>query len=213
MNKQKDTNSQRRKLLKTVAISGGVIGATQSMPEKWLKPVVDSVILPSHATTSDNSGSLAGNEAITTTPAPANKYYLQLDDTTRITGILNEPREPSLLEQISEGLVPSAHAAPSNYIERFFLEHLGGVLYHYVYQATGGLSGITYEVFYEGDIEVGQTRRFARQRCFNADDYDSFVSLDNVDSGHAYITNDKRSKILPLNMGASAPVFEPCVVS
>ncbi len=210
MSKQKDTNSQRRKLLKTVAISGGVIGATQSMPEKWLKPVVDSVILPSHATTSDNSGSLAGDEAITTTLPPADKYYLQIDYLN--TASSSERNDSSLLEQLADGLIPPAHAGnPANYVERFFLQHLGGVLYNFVYQATGGYSGLTFQIFFEGNIQEADTRTFNHRRCYDRIGGQSEVTLDKVESGYAYINKDGELYTLKISTGASAPTYKACL--
>jgi len=45
-----DTN--RRKLLKSLAAGSGAVIAGKSLPESWTKPVVDSVLLPAHAQTS-----------------------------------------------------------------------------------------------------------------------------------------------------------------
>ncbi len=45
------TSNARRKLLKSLATGGGVALTAKSLPEKWAKPVVDSVILPVHAQT------------------------------------------------------------------------------------------------------------------------------------------------------------------
>lgn len=40
----------RRDLLKQLAIGGAVIGgASQTLPKKWMKPVVDSIVVPVHA--------------------------------------------------------------------------------------------------------------------------------------------------------------------
>lgn len=45
----------RRKLLKSVIAGGGTVTVAKMMPEQWARPVVDSVMLPSHATTSQLS--------------------------------------------------------------------------------------------------------------------------------------------------------------
>ena len=44
--------SGRRKLLKSVVAGGGAATVASMMPDKWARPVVDSVMLPSHAQTS-----------------------------------------------------------------------------------------------------------------------------------------------------------------
>jgi hypothetical protein len=51
MSSEKNTSSRRR-LLKKLAIGGGVVTTASSLPEKWKKPVIESVITPAHAQTS-----------------------------------------------------------------------------------------------------------------------------------------------------------------
>ncbi len=46
------SDGSRRKLLKSLAAGSGAILAGTSLPDKWVSPVVDSVILPAHAQTS-----------------------------------------------------------------------------------------------------------------------------------------------------------------
>ncbi len=45
------TLSARRKLLKSLVAGGGAAVTANSLPDKWAKPVVDSVLLPAHAQT------------------------------------------------------------------------------------------------------------------------------------------------------------------
>ena len=44
----------RRKLLKTVVAGGGAVTVAKMMPDEWSRPVVDSIMLPSHARTSES---------------------------------------------------------------------------------------------------------------------------------------------------------------
>ena len=44
------SSRHRRNLLKSTVVLSGIISA-KSLPETWTKPVVNSVVLPSHATT------------------------------------------------------------------------------------------------------------------------------------------------------------------
>ena len=62
-------NPGRRKLLK----AGGVVASTALIPEKWQKPVVDTVLLPAHAMTSAPLvGAVLISGALTPTqPAPS----------------------------------------------------------------------------------------------------------------------------------------------
>lgn len=64
------SNSKRRSLLKSIAAGSGAIVAGKSLPESWSKPVVDAVILPAHAETTDESISDPTTAAPTTTVDP-----------------------------------------------------------------------------------------------------------------------------------------------
>ena len=44
-----ETSPARRKLLKTLAGTGGVVAAGALLPEKWTQPVVDRILVPAHA--------------------------------------------------------------------------------------------------------------------------------------------------------------------
>lgn len=52
------SDRNRRNALKKLLAGSGAIVASQSIPEKWAKPVVDSVMLPGHAQT---SGTISAN--------------------------------------------------------------------------------------------------------------------------------------------------------
>lgn len=43
----------RRAILKSMAMGSGAIATGKMMPEKWARPVIDSVVLPAHAITSN----------------------------------------------------------------------------------------------------------------------------------------------------------------
>ena len=48
--KPEDTKKiSRRRLLEKLAIGGGVILTANALPNKWKKPVIESVITPAHA--------------------------------------------------------------------------------------------------------------------------------------------------------------------
>lgn len=46
---QQAVSSARRRLLSALAITGGGSFLAKSLPDRWLQPVVDTVILPAHA--------------------------------------------------------------------------------------------------------------------------------------------------------------------
>ena len=47
----------RRKLFRSVSTAGGLALSTTLMPQSWVRPVVDSVLLPAHAQTTTPEGS------------------------------------------------------------------------------------------------------------------------------------------------------------
>lgn len=49
MRVQTSTARSRRRLIKVLAGTGSVVLGAKFLPEKWAKPVVDSVVLPAHA--------------------------------------------------------------------------------------------------------------------------------------------------------------------
>ena len=49
------SDQSRRKLLKSIAAGSGAVVAGKSLPDSWTRPVVDSVMLPAHAETSEAS--------------------------------------------------------------------------------------------------------------------------------------------------------------
>ncbi len=48
----KNNSASRRRLIRTLAL-GGTLTASQTIPSKWAKPLIDSVSTPSHAITTD----------------------------------------------------------------------------------------------------------------------------------------------------------------
>lgn len=83
------SSESRRKLLKSIAAGSGVIVAGKSLPDTWTKPVVDSVLLPVHAQTSNDIIYSSNNVAV---------------------GMNDQINENSLLASLSRHLVPSAEA-------------------------------------------------------------------------------------------------------
>lgn len=68
---EKKSNDSRRKLLKSLAAGSGAVVAGKGLPESWSKPIVDAVMLPAHAETTDDTESLPTTTASpTTTPDP-----------------------------------------------------------------------------------------------------------------------------------------------
>ena len=49
----------RRRLLKSAAVVSGGVGLGKTLPNTWSKPIVNSILLPAHASTTDAIGTLA----------------------------------------------------------------------------------------------------------------------------------------------------------
>ncbi len=62
--------SRRGVMQKAATGAGAAAVAGVTLPKKWTKPVMDSVILPAHAETTSGAGGAGGTTTTTTTPAP-----------------------------------------------------------------------------------------------------------------------------------------------
>ena len=65
----KKSSAKRRKLLKSIGAGSGAILVGSSLPEKWAKPVVNSIVLPVHARASGTPSPTASPTASPTTTA------------------------------------------------------------------------------------------------------------------------------------------------
>ncbi len=65
-----EKNPERRKVLKST-LAGGAVITTSVLPEKWSKPAVDAVIIPSHARMTAGGGD-PGSGTTTATPTTTN---------------------------------------------------------------------------------------------------------------------------------------------
>ena len=68
----KKSNDSRRKLLKSIAAGSGAVVAGKALPESWSKPVVDAVMLPAHAETTNE---LCGDSVVSNTTYTQSSVY------------------------------------------------------------------------------------------------------------------------------------------
>jgi len=122
--KKNQTNTKpRRKALKRIAIGGGVMSAALTVPGKWTRPVVNSVVLPVHAATSNVADSSStGIENIT--------YYEDISDFVngRLESNIPYSREEmyaqdnssskSMVGKVLSSLVSEAQAQQEVYLHR-----------------------------------------------------------------------------------------------
>ncbi len=52
VNKEQEQLESRRKVLKNMLIGGGAIAGAKFLPDKWVQPIVNTVVTPAHAATS-----------------------------------------------------------------------------------------------------------------------------------------------------------------
>lgn len=100
-------SKSRRRALKNLLISGGVVTGGTLLPKTWTRPVVDSVILPSHAaTTPDDSNSDSGaNTAV-------NYFWAKYSQAGTHTDPGTDGR--MFAERVLDALVPVANAFTTN---------------------------------------------------------------------------------------------------
>ena len=102
------SDKSRRKLLKSIAAGSGAIVAGKSLPESWSKPVVDSVMLPAHAQTS---------QAPPVTPTCVLIQTLTVDSTTPLTRVNSDVLENGVQYRIvaSGQFRPDFNFAPNTW--------------------------------------------------------------------------------------------------
>ncbi len=76
--KKNSSQSTRRQTLKALTVGGAVAGVS-NMPKRWTKPVVDLIILPAHARTTDDSDLLADDQPTTTSEPCAINCDISVD--------------------------------------------------------------------------------------------------------------------------------------
>ena len=82
------SDKSRRKLLKSIAAGSGAVIAGKSLPESWVKPVVDSVMLPAHAQTSTCAFGITATSTLPfslTPPGPNVPFGLEGTITVTVT--------------------------------------------------------------------------------------------------------------------------------
>ena len=77
--KQENLSQSKRKILTSIGVTSGVVGATALVPSTWVKPAVNSIILPAHAESTPPAG--GGDTTTTTTEAPAPVAGIVLSET------------------------------------------------------------------------------------------------------------------------------------
>ncbi len=197
--------NQRRKLLTSAVLGGSVLGATQALPEKWLKPVVSSVVLPAHAETTDTENLASEGEL--------DKYFLAEDESQGLRSCSEAKQDTSVLKTLGAALVSEAYANIP-WVYRHYLEHLGNNVYKYVHLATQGNEGSPFAKMYvEGTLGVQNPKDLPTYNC-GGNSLLTTVEISNVTPGvEAEIKiNDGcgGTYVLPIAPAAVAPTNLDC---
>lgn len=98
-----DTNTGRRKLLKSLGVGGAASITAKSLPSEWSKPVIDSVLLPSHALTSP--------------PPPFVPDFHGSLPMNRVNGLTDVSAPGRIFQGIIDSVIPPAQACVCRNVE------------------------------------------------------------------------------------------------
>lgn len=217
MSEKKSRNNQRRKVLKTVVIGSGVLGAGQFTTGKWVKPVVDSVMLPAHAETTDDTGIIPGEVGarysfIDPSYAPSeNGLGMQIP-----LAILESKSKPNALTQkLVDALIPSAYAAPSSLGQlELFLEITAAGVYRFVlFLAFEPDMNYLYVFYSDSTVTLGNND--VMMSLCAADGGPSnpvVITINSVTPTMASVTLDSETFELLYDQNAVAPQNIACIV-
>ncbi len=147
--------NSRRKVL--IGLGSGLAGVSQ-LPKAWTKPVVDSVLLPAHATTSDEDGSLPGGNVTefsgnpVFSPASADKSgpatdFLSLIVPEAYAGV-PPSQGPGIPQDVSMCIDISGAPTFTAKLEATFF----GQSTEY-YEVTGSIGGAAVNLIFQGCVE------------------------------------------------------------
>ena len=119
-------NRSRRNLIKSSILGGGVLGSKSILPDQWTKPVIDSVVLPSHGDT--------------TNPGTIEIEYFG-DVTNQV--VMNIQEKQSLLSKILGTVVTEAEAQTIE-LNAYLCIAAGPAAFHadLSYVSTGAVEGV-----------------------------------------------------------------------
>ena len=110
-NSTEQSENTRRRALKSTLLVGGIVGSSTALPSKWTRPIIDNVILPSHAqTTSPDAANLGADQQPDPAPVPTPTVNYFYDDTNTdlVDSALATPR--NIAERVLDTVIPSASA-------------------------------------------------------------------------------------------------------
>lgn len=198
----------RRKLMKSMFIGGGILGTSHITMDKWLPPVINSVVLPAHALTSDSGVTRYSfvDPNFEIHPSPG-----AIGAETGMTNVIQ--KGSSIASQLAEILIPSAHAAsaaqsPSAILE-MYLEKIAEDQYKFVISLKSEFGdGVILVLFGSGMLEPGDNTINAA--LCNGDPKGYPVTLELVTEEAALIFVGGEEYTLSAAPGAQAPAKQAC---
>lgn len=101
-------NRARRSILRTLVVGGGAMTAARAIPEQWVRPVVEVVVLPGHAATSASQAALPVDPVGTFSSGTVSLTAVNQPAATRIADAAAEREVIS--DELLEFFMPSASA-------------------------------------------------------------------------------------------------------
>jgi hypothetical protein len=207
MSKINRQGNLRRKLLKSAFVGGGILGTSHITMDKWLTPVIDSVMLPAHALTSPSSDRYYYHEEHDIHPAPGAIGAL--------LGMADSRQDNlSIASQLAEILFPSAHAAtaPQPTVAtrlEMYLEKMPDNTYKFVLSMTATETGLKLVLFGTDFLRLGaNTMHLA---ICNGNPKPHSISLESVSvKGASILIPGYPPFELLVDPSATAPVKQAC---
>jgi len=210
-------NQNRRKILTRATLGSAALGISQLAPKTWIKPVVDSVLLPAHAQTTQN-------EVI-----PGSQEEILVDSYSAVTRrmITNQaslPANGTGAQRLQDLFIPVANAIGVDTLpsegtaiesEEVYLSQIANDLYDFVYVYTdvyASGAGV-FSFILQGELRLGTPVTLKRFACGKAAG-SSVVLLTKINPGvsaHIDVNSGKRPIDLDHAPAASPPSVSSCI--
>jgi len=157
---QKD--NMRRRALKSTLLVGGIVGSSTALPAKWTRPIIDNVILPSHAQTTTPAAANLGTEE-KPEPTPTINYFYDNTNTDLVSSPPGARR--NIAERVLETMIPSASAIQAAVTRYYICMAITGNTY------TAKILAFRYGYLYDeydgitGTVDVQSTHSMTTQYC------------------------------------------------
>jgi len=156
--------NERRHALKRALLVGGIAGGASALPASWKRPVIDSIILPSHAETTTPEAANLGTEE---PPAPepeiiTTNYYT--DQMQQFRADARPATEQNIATRILDTVISSASAGTQQTLYYICIAITGDTY-------TGKIIALRYNNYYDeydgivGVVDSSGTHRVTDQHC------------------------------------------------